>query len=506
MGPATSGQDGGLKGRSDGQVITFYSYKGGTGRSLALANVACLLAQRQLREGGKGVLVIDWDLEAPGQHQYFRAHGGNENNRPGLIELFEALRDKTLEYDTEALGEEKAARALIESVGIERFIGPTSAVKGLDLIKAGRFDENYAIRVTTFDWQGLFERSPLLFRTLAEDLGQRYAYILIDSRTGETDVSGICTTLMPEKLVAVFVPNRQSLDGVLNQIRRATAYRKQFPDVRPLVVFPLASRIEVSMPKFLERWQLGDEGPTRGGQVGPGFQPQFEQLLQEIYDLPQCDLTDYFAKDLIPYVPDYAYGEEIAVLTERVRHDLSLSRSFERFTERLATLAGPWERLDREDRGSFAAADTARPGLSTAAKLAWTLGLSLLVFLGVLCHRGSRNAAVLLPPGAAGLCGRVAGRALLLRLVLDDRPPHPDCGDALRPTGAEDGRGRRCVPPRLPLAVGPLCPRPILERPAAGRLEQNQCDVVVSVERHRQPAQCRCAEARRRPEAGGRGA
>ena len=41
-----------------GQVITFYSYKGGTGRSMALANVAWILASN-----GKRVLVIDWDFE-----------------------------------------------------------------------------------------------------------------------------------------------------------------------------------------------------------------------------------------------------------------------------------------------------------------------------------------------------------------------------------------------------------------------------------------------------------
>src|SRR5947209_8513582 len=54
-----------------GQVITFYSYKGGTGRSMALANVACLLAQQEHK--GKGVLMIDWDLEAPGLHHFFRS-------------------------------------------------------------------------------------------------------------------------------------------------------------------------------------------------------------------------------------------------------------------------------------------------------------------------------------------------------------------------------------------------------------------------------------------------
>ena len=30
--------------RPSGQIITFYSYKGGTGRTMALANLACLLA------------------------------------------------------------------------------------------------------------------------------------------------------------------------------------------------------------------------------------------------------------------------------------------------------------------------------------------------------------------------------------------------------------------------------------------------------------------------------
>ncbi|HLM42734.1 MAG TPA: AAA family ATPase, partial [Myxococcaceae bacterium] len=49
-----------------GEIISFYSYKGGVGRSMALANVATLLAHR-----GRRVLVVDFDLEAPGLHRYF---------------------------------------------------------------------------------------------------------------------------------------------------------------------------------------------------------------------------------------------------------------------------------------------------------------------------------------------------------------------------------------------------------------------------------------------------
>ena len=51
---------------SESRIITFYSYKGGVGRSMALANIAWILASN-----GKRVLMVDWDLEAPGLHRYF---------------------------------------------------------------------------------------------------------------------------------------------------------------------------------------------------------------------------------------------------------------------------------------------------------------------------------------------------------------------------------------------------------------------------------------------------
>ena len=49
-----------------GQIITFYSYKGGTGRTMAMANVAWIIASN-----GKRVLAVDWDLESPGLHKFF---------------------------------------------------------------------------------------------------------------------------------------------------------------------------------------------------------------------------------------------------------------------------------------------------------------------------------------------------------------------------------------------------------------------------------------------------
>ena len=69
---------------SQGQIITFYSYKGGTGRTMALANVAWILASN-----GKRVLSVDWDLESPGLHKFFHPFldESTVSATPGVIEI-----------------------------------------------------------------------------------------------------------------------------------------------------------------------------------------------------------------------------------------------------------------------------------------------------------------------------------------------------------------------------------------------------------------------------------
>src|ERR1700704_4721655 len=62
-----------------GKSITFYSYKGGVGRSMALVNIACLLAKM-----AKKILIVDWDVEAPGLHFFFNT----DKEKPGLVDLF----------------------------------------------------------------------------------------------------------------------------------------------------------------------------------------------------------------------------------------------------------------------------------------------------------------------------------------------------------------------------------------------------------------------------------
>ena len=71
------------------KTITFYSYKGGAGRTLLLVNTAYYLAG-----AGKRVVMIDFDLEAPGLHQKFDFKGTPTRCRGNWINPGTALWER----------------------------------------------------------------------------------------------------------------------------------------------------------------------------------------------------------------------------------------------------------------------------------------------------------------------------------------------------------------------------------------------------------------------------
>src|SRR5258705_8465678 len=88
------------------RTITFYSYKGGVGRSLLVANTA-----KYLSTLGKRVFAVDLDLEAPGLHYKFELGFDAATTKPaaGVVDVLrnflendswpEALSDFTTEVE-----------------------------------------------------------------------------------------------------------------------------------------------------------------------------------------------------------------------------------------------------------------------------------------------------------------------------------------------------------------------------------------------------------------------
>ena len=349
-----------------GEVITFYSYKGGTGRTMALANIACLLAKGQQAVKGKKVLMIDWDLNAPGLHRYFydqlhtqfpqESYEKGINDHSGLLDIFNKLQNKIqekLNTSNQKVLNEVQSFEILDNFDFTPYILSTD-FPYLDLLKAGSFNKEYQANVNTFQWEKLYSSAPLLFEIFAHKLSENYSYTLIDSRTGNTDISNICTMLMPTKLVVVFTPNYQSLTGIGELIKEATRYRRKSSDVRGLMIFPLPSRIELSENDLRNDWRNGSQSDKKI----QGYKPFFEKLLNEIYALPKLrsstdetdlvDLNDYFNEVQLQHIARYAYGERIAFLEEPHPDRLSIVVSYKKFLDRLKQ-STPWNEILSED-------------------------------------------------------------------------------------------------------------------------------------------------------------
>ena len=183
-------------------ITTFYSFKGGVGRTMALVNVAVELAQR-----GRRVLAVDVDLEAPGLDTFnvFRSR----KRRPGLVD-----------FVTEYLDTNRAPE-------VERFIHETKDVGEnggrLYVMPSGEQHGRYATSFRDIDWLDLYERRDgyLLFEDLKAQWEQflNPDYVLIDSRTGHTDTGGICTRQLPDAVVILFFPNDQNLRGLTTVVQ-----------------------------------------------------------------------------------------------------------------------------------------------------------------------------------------------------------------------------------------------------------------------------------------------
>ena len=183
-------------------VTTFYSFKGGVGRTMALVNAAVELANT-----GRRVLVVDFDLEAPGLDTFDILH--SENKVPGIVDF---------------VGEYIASGKAPE---VTHFISKSSSIGdkdgGLWIMPSGAHNKSYTTSFSQIDWGALYERHDgyLLFEDLKEQWKQAIKpdYVLIDSRTGHTDTGGICTRQLPDAVAILFFPNEQNLRGLTKVVR-----------------------------------------------------------------------------------------------------------------------------------------------------------------------------------------------------------------------------------------------------------------------------------------------
>lgn len=282
-----------------GMVYTFYSFKGGVGRSMALANVAALLAQ-----WGKKVLILDWDLEAPGIEKFFDlpsiSLSRSRQETPGVVDLLISQADN----------QPLSWRDCLIQVHLEqRSNAPAEGC--LQMITAGKLatedGRDYVARLRGLNWDMLFEQHDLgkKIESWRNEWIRDFDFILVDSRTGISDAGSICTILLPDILVMVFTSSHQSIEGIRDVLVRARAAHSQLPVARAhLTAVPLLSRDgrkeESDTAKFWRKKIASRMGDLYQDWLPAGVNP--EDVLVSLY---------------IPQFAYWSFGERLPVIEKR---------------------------------------------------------------------------------------------------------------------------------------------------------------------------------------------
>ncbi len=193
-------------------VITFYSYKGGTGRTTSLAYFASWLATNH----GKKVVIIDCDFEAPGLTNYFDII----EERKGIVEYLFDIEYAKLKGDNLDIKKDYAHQVRYEYVGKgDIFIVPagnlsTKRINGSERTFRSDYLEALArLDITSADH--IVQQFETFFSELQKQLELDYenSVILIDSRTGFNDTFAVLSTLS-DIIIGFFGINKQSQVGI----------------------------------------------------------------------------------------------------------------------------------------------------------------------------------------------------------------------------------------------------------------------------------------------------
>jgi hypothetical protein len=293
-----------------GQILTFYSFKGGVGRSMALANVGVVLAH-----WGYNVLLVDFDLEAPGLENYFSRGLDLDAVRQveGIIDLFtSAQRHQIRDIDPWLDGAVE-----IRLPGVKN---------RLSLLTAGQRSKDYFKLVRGLDVGDFYSSHDggSLIEDVRDGWKEKYDFVLVDSRTGLTEIGGVCTVQLPDTIVMLFTATDQGLMGGLDIIRRAGVARQGLPFERPQVqTIPIPSRLD-----FQSEFRLAQQWLDRfARELEPTFADWLPTTVRPRALLEQLKL---------PHVSFFSFGEGLPVLDQGTSDPAGLGYAYETITALIA--------------------------------------------------------------------------------------------------------------------------------------------------------------------------
>jgi MinD-like ATPase involved in chromosome partitioning or flagellar assembly len=198
------------------KTLMFYSYKGGSGRTVAAANVAAAFAKL-----GRRTAIIDLDFEAPGLHHVFGLKDrsvGIQSYLKADIELDELIRDATIDV---VASKKPLERPRLPDGGELLYV---LASPGVTLLDASDPDVNDRMKS---------------LRKNFEDGGTEI--LVIDAASGVREAYAIAYDVCDE-MVIFFRWSKQHVAGTLKTAEYLKGLRRMSPKLsRPFVLVASAS-------------------------------------------------------------------------------------------------------------------------------------------------------------------------------------------------------------------------------------------------------------------------
>lgn len=273
---------------------------------MSLANIAFELAKRN-----KKILIVDWDLEAPGLERYFNTFQINIGADGLLSLLLEFRNNKAADYKNYL------------STIFTGFKHPIS------LLPSGREKDpvKYTSDLESFNWEDFFtpEGGGIHLENLRNQWLRDFDLVLIDSRTGLSDASGVCTIMLPDVVIPMFTANYQSLFGIRDIMSFIQSSRQKLAvDRMALTILPLPSRFGTRV-EFKESQEWLD---------------RIADILKDCFSdwLPRWIEPRYVLEQIkIPQVDYFSFGEKLAVVEQGTNDPESMGFIYSKIADFIAS-------------------------------------------------------------------------------------------------------------------------------------------------------------------------
>jgi cellulose biosynthesis protein BcsQ len=179
------------------RTVTFYSFKGGVGRTTALTHVAWILAMR-----GRKVVAVDLDLEAPGLSTAFNL---KPQPKYGIVDYF---------YERSYLPE-----GIEPNISIAEIFGEVripNATGRLFVVPAGFLNLDYVSKVDDLHATTVIDGDQSLWSVFKREIYEQLKpdILLIDSRTGINQWGALSLIQAADEAIIFLFPNEQNKQGI----------------------------------------------------------------------------------------------------------------------------------------------------------------------------------------------------------------------------------------------------------------------------------------------------